>query len=235
MSTNPPIPVANGLLAALPPEEYKRLLPHLEPVSLKLKQVLYGPRELIGHVYFLSSGIVSLLTVLKDDASVEVAMVGNEGMVGLAVFQGVGTTPSKAIVQLAGDAVRMKAEIFIDLVTPGSPLHNLLQRYTYALMAQMAQSIACNRRHCVEERCCRWLLMVHDRVKSDEFPLIQEFMAQMLGVRRASVTEVFGILQKAGLIHHSRGMMTILDRQGLEAGSCECYRIVKDEFDCLPR
>lgn len=232
MAKNSAIPVTNRLLTALPAEEYKRLLPYLEIVSLKLKQVLYEPREPIRHIYFPNNGIVSLLSVLEDNASVEVATVGNEGLIGLPVFQGVGTTFSKAIVQLAGDAMRMEAEVFIDLVAPGSPLYSLLQRYTYALMAQMAQSVACNRRHCIEERCCRWLLICHDRAGSDKFPLIQEFMAQMLGVRRASVTVVFGMFQKAGLIHHSKGTMTILDRQGLEAASCECYKIVK-EFDCL--
>jgi CRP-like cAMP-binding protein len=170
---------------------------------------------------------------MEDGTVVELATVGNEGMVGLPVFLGGDTMPLKAFVQIPGDAMRMKADVFKDSVNQGSPLHGLLQRYTQALFNQVAQSTACNRVHSIEERCCRWLLMTRDRVESDGFPLTQEFLSQMLGVRRPSVSVVAAILQKAGLIRYSRGRITILDREGLEAAACECYAIIKQEFDRL--
>lgn len=226
-------PVGNKLLAALSCEEYIRLSPNLEFISLPFKQCIYQPNELIEYVYFLNSGVASVLTVMKDGGTVEVATIGNEGMVGISVLLGSDCQKSEIIAQIPGDALRMKVEVFKSQVPPGSPLHKLLLRYTQALINMLTQSVTCNRLHSVEERCCRWLLLTHDRVDSDEFPLTQEFLSQMLGVRRASVSVVAAILQKAGLITYHRGKITILDRQGLEAGSCECYQIIKDDFDRL--
>lgn len=223
----------NRLLAALPKEEYERLVANMEGVSLKLKQSVYEPNELIEYVYFVKNGVVSLLTVMEDGREVEVATVGNEGMVGLPVFLGSDKIPGKAFSQVPGDALRMKADVFKDKVTPGSPLHDLLQRYTQALFNLIAQGSACNSLHSVEERMCRWLLMTQDRVGQDEFPLTQEFLSKMLSVRRPTVSMTASILQKAGLICYSRGKITILDREGLEASSCECYGIITAEFDRL--
>jgi CRP-like cAMP-binding protein len=227
------MPIENRLLAALPSEVKARLLPNLERVSLPFKEVLYKSRELIEYVYFPNHGVVPLLTLLEDGTLAEVGLVGNEGMVGLSVLLGIEATPFKAIVQVRGEAMRMKADVFKDLVNPDSPLYSLLLRYTHALMFQISQSAACNSHHSVEERCCRWLLMTRDRVQSDQFPITHEFLSQMLGVRRASITVVAGMLQKAGLIRYSRGQMTIEDRQGLLAVTCQCYRLVKEEEDRL--
>ncbi len=227
------IRVENRLLLALPSEEYERLLTNLTHVSLAFKQVLYQPREPIKYVYFPNNGVVSLISIMSDSTVAEVGLVGNEGMVGISVFLGVDATPLKAIVQVPGDAMRMKADVFLASVKPYVALSGLLRRYTQALIVQISQSSACNSHHSVEQRCCRWLLMTSERVKSDEFPITQEFLSQMLGVRRASVTVVAGILQKAGLIRYSRGQMTILDYPGLEQASCECYTLVKQESDRL--
>lgn len=226
-------PVESQLLAAISQEEHDRLLPDLENVFLDFKQVLYEPREPISHVYFPNNAVVSLLNLMADGAAVEVGVVGYEGIVGLPVFLGIDTISGKAIVQIAGDAMRMKADVFRAEANRDGPLHRLLQRYTQALLMQVSQTAACNRFHAVEERCCRWLLMTHDRVRSDQFPITQEFLSQMLGVRRASVSLTAATLQRAGLIRYSRGKMNILDREGLEAISCECYGIVKEEFDRL--
>jgi CRP-like cAMP-binding protein len=215
--------IKNRLLSALPDSEYERLLPHLEQVSLTLKQIIYLPNEPIEYVYFPNSGIISLVNLTEDGGTVEAATVGKEGMVGLPLLLGADRMMGQAITQIVGDAVR----------TPASPLYSLLLRYTQALMNLMSQSVACNRLHSVEERCCRWLLLCQDRVESDEFALTQEFLAQMLGVRRASVSVVAAILQKAGLIRYRRGKIMILDRLGLEAASCECYQMVKQELDRL--
>ena len=225
--------IKNRLLSALPREEYERLLPHLETVSLRFNQIIYAPNEPIEHVYFPNSGIISLVNLTEDGGTVEAATVGNEGMVGIPVLLGADRIVGQAVSQIVGDALRMKADVFKREVTPSSSLYNLLLRYTLALLNLISQSVACNRRHSVEERCCRWLLLCHDRVQSDQFYITQEFLSQMLGVRRSSVSVVAAILQKAGLIRYHRGKMTLLDRKGLEAVSCECYRIVKDEFDRL--
>lgn len=233
MSQNPRNLNKNRLLAALPKEEYKRLLPNLESVSLEFKQVLYQPDELIRYVYFPTNSVISLLTIMEDGNIVEVGTVGNEGIAGLPVFLGAEKIPSQAISQIPGDAMRMRADVLKREVTPGSPLYTLLQRYTQGLLNQLAQSAACNRLHSIEQRFCRWLLMSQDRVESDRFILTQEFLSQMLGVRRASVNEVATTIQKAGIIRYSRGKMTICDRLGLEATACECYRVVKQEFDRL--
>jgi CRP-like cAMP-binding protein len=221
----------NALLSALPPEERRRL--PLEPVAQGLREVVYEPNGPITHVYFPLSGVFSLLVHMADGLAVEAGTVGNEGMVGLPVFLGAETSPHQAFAQVAGDSLRMRTEDFKGALRRDGPLHEVLQRYNQALMNQMAYSVACNRLHSVEERMCRWLLMTHDRVGADRFPLTQEFLAQMLGVRRPSVTVVAGVLQKAGLIAYARGWVLILDRAGLEASSCECYRVVRDEFDRL--
>lgn len=226
-------PLKNRLLAALPNDLISQLLPNLETVSLSFKQVLYQPQKTIEYVYFPNHGVVSLLIILEDGTLAEVGLVGNEGMVGLSVFLEVETTPFEAIVQVPGVAMRMRTDIFKEFVGHGEVFNNLLRRYSNARMLQFAQSAACIAHHSVEERCCRWLLMTRDRVNSDQFPITHEFLSQMLGVRRASVTVVAGMLQKAGLISYSRGQMTILDRHGLEDVSCECYRIVKNEEDLL--
>jgi CRP-like cAMP-binding protein len=233
MSKDLPNLIKNQLLSALPTEEYKCLLPNLEFVPLNFKQIIYTPDEPIKYVYFPNSGIISLVNITEDGRTVEAGMVGNEGMAGIPVFLGTDRMPSQAISQVVGDAVRMKADVFKREVTPGTSLYNLLLRYTQALLSQISQSVACNCLHPVEGRCSRWLLMCHDRVKSDQFILTQELISQMLGVRRASVSEVAATLQKAGLIRYSRGKITILDREGLESSACECYRVVKEEFERL--
>jgi CRP-like cAMP-binding protein len=217
----------NRLLRALPQKDYERLAAKLERVTLGFKQVVYEPNAPIGHVYFPLSGVISLLTVMDEGGPVEVATVGREGMVGLPVFLGDGEVPGRAFAQIAGDALRMEADDFRAEARHPGPLQRLLLRYTQALLTQVAQSAACNRLHSVEERCARWLLQTQDRVRADQFPLTQEFMAQMLGVRRATVNVAAGILQKAGFITYTRGRITILDRPGLESASCECYAIIK--------
>lgn len=228
-----PNPIENRLLASLPEEEYERLLPYLETVSLTHKQVVYAPNEPIEYVYFPKNCVISLVIFMEHGSAVEVGTVGNEGMAGIPVFLGADSIPSDAFCQIPGDALRMRADVFKNTVTPGSPLHYLLQRYTQTVLNQIAQTAACNSVHVIEKRCCRWLLMTHDRVGRDEFPLTQEYLSDMLGVRRASVSAVAASLQKAGLIRYSRGRIEIIDRKGLESAACECYRIVKAEFDRL--
>lgn len=222
----------NRLLAALPPSAYASLKPQLEIVSLDFKQTISEPKQQIAYVYFPLDSLISLFTVMGSTAA-EVGMVGNEGMVGLAVFLESNTTPFRAIVQIPGEAMRMKADVFKQAVNQISPLSSLLHRYAFTLIIQIAQSAACNSYHTVEQRCCRWLLTMHDSAKSDQFLITQDFLSQMLGVRRASVTEVAGKLQKAGLISYSRGQMQIIDRRGLEAVACVCYALVKSEFNRL--
>ncbi len=231
MSDPDQTPIENRLLAALPHEAYLSLLPNLECVPLLFEQVLYQSGETIKYVYFPNHGVISLLTILSDSTKGEVGLVGNEGMSGLPIFLGVDTTPLEAFVQIPGDAMRMEVGIFKESVKHGGPLHDLLQRYTYSLMFQTSQIAACNCYHEVAERCCRWLLMSHDRANSDSFPITHKFLSRMLGVRRASVTVVANKLQQAGLISYHRGQMTILDRLGLEKASCECYGLIKSEFD----
>jgi CRP-like cAMP-binding protein len=226
-------PLGNRLLSALPIEITSRMKPYLETVSLSFKEILYKPKKAIDYVYFPSHGVVSLLVILEDGSVSEVGLVGNEGVVGISVFLEVETTPFKAIVQVPGVALKMKADVFRDFVRYEQPFNNLLLRYSHARMLQFAQSAACIAHHSVEERCCRWLLMTRDRANSNQFPITHEFLSQMLGVRRASVTVVAGMLQKAGLISYSRGRMNILDPQGLEEVSCKCYRLVKNEENLL--
>ncbi len=221
----------NRLLAALPPEAYEQLPPVLEHVALSFKQTLQEPDIPMSHVYFPLSGVVSILVVLEDETSIEVATVGNEGMVGLPVFLGSDAMPTRSIVQIPGEALRMSSETFGQTLTHLEPLRDILQRYTQAMFMLVAQSVACNRVHNISQRCARWLLTTQDRVGTNEFPLTQEFLSEMLGVRRAGVSEVASELQQAGLIRYHRGIITIMDREGLEARSCECYRIINEEFE----
>jgi CRP-like cAMP-binding protein len=230
---SPQIPIENKLLTVLSNEAIANLLPHLEAVSLPFKEILYQPGKSVEYVYFPNRGVVSLLIILEDGTLAEVGLVGNEGMIGLSLLLEAKKTSFQAIVQVPGDALRMRADLFQELVKPGNPLHSLLLRYSNVRMLQFAQSAACIAHHSIEERCCRWLLMTRDRVNSDQFPITHDFLAHMMGVRRASVTVVAGMLQKAGLISYSRGRMTILDREGLEVVCCECYRVVKKEEDLL--
>jgi CRP-like cAMP-binding protein len=223
-------PGRNRLLAALPRREQDRLLPHLEPVALSFEETLYEPDELIRHVYFPTSGMISLLLALADDSVAEVGRVGNEGVVGLPVFLGVRTSHTRAFVQVPGEALRIKAQVFHQQARQGGPLSSLLLRYTQALLRHSEQLTACNSRHPIEQRLCRWLLITHDRVQADQFEVTQEFLSQMLGVHRQSVTVAASSLQKAGLIRYSRGRLAILDRRGLEAASCGCYQAVTREW-----
>ena len=230
----PPAAPANRLLAALPPGDYRRLLPCLEPVSLLFRAVLQEPKRPIPYVYFPSSGVVSV--VIPPDGrgdGVEVGLVGREGLTGLPVFLGADSTPARWVVQAPGQALRMAAEEFRAHAVR-RPLRDLLLLYTNAFLAQVSQSVACNALHPVEERLCRWLLTVHARVDSDQFPLTHEFLATMLGVRRASVTNAARGLQEAGLIRYGRGRLEVLDRPGLEAAACGCHRAAQAELDRLP-
>jgi CRP-like cAMP-binding protein len=224
------LPVKNRLLAALPQSELEQLLPYLQLVSLEFKQIIYAIAEPIEQVYFVESGVISLLATYEEGGLVEIATVGNEGLVGLSIFLEVDQVPAEAIVQVPGTALRMQAEVFRREVVPGSTLYRLLQRYTQGMFNQIAQTAVCNRVHSIEERFCRWILMTHDRVDSDEFPLTHEFLSNMLGVRRASVSVAAAAIQKAGLIQYRQGRMKILDRVGLEDNACECYQIIKREY-----
>jgi CRP-like cAMP-binding protein len=230
----PPDPRQNHLLAALPRDEYARLFPHLERVPMPLGDVLYEPGIQMRHVYFPTTSIVWRLCVMEDGASAEIAVVGNEGIVGVSLFMGGETTPSRAVVQSAGHAYRLKGPLLKDEFYRADPMQRLLLRYTQALLTQMAQTAVCNRHHSLDQQLCRWLLLSLDRLPSNELIMTQELIANMLGVRREGVTEAAGHLQKAGLIEYHRGHITVLDRPGLEARSCECYAaVVKKEFDRL--
>lgn len=209
------------------------LFSYLEIVSLDSQQELFAVGKPIQHVYFPTTAVVALFTSMKNGAMTEVAMVGHEGMLGLSLFMGFATAPTKAQTCIAGRAIRMKVRDFKNVVKESRPLQELLLRYMYPLLALVAQTAACNRLHTVRERLCCWLLMTHDRVWGDRFPLTQEIMAQLLGVGRPTVTAAAGMLQKAGLISYSRGKVTILDRKGLEAACCECYAAVREQFNRL--
>ncbi len=225
-------PGENRLLTALPRDEHDRLLPHLEKVSLALRDILYEAHGPITHVFFPLRGVVSLV-IMDSGFTLEVGIIGNEGLVGTPAFLGADSSPTRAIVQIPGEALRMEAKVFQTEMKRGGPLHGLVQRYTQSMINQISQSIVCNHRHSVEKRMCRWLLMSHNRVGADEFPLTHEFLAQMLGVRRPTVTAVAGTLHKAGLIRYHRGRITVLDRKGLEAASCKCYEVVAKALDRL--
>jgi len=229
-------PQTNQLLAALPEAEWQRWLPLLEPVHLPLGQVLYESGGVMSHVYFPTNAIVSLLYVLENGASAEIAVVGHEGMVGISLFMGGGSTPSRAVVQSAGQGFRLRATVIKDEFARSSPVLHLLLRYTQALITQMTQTAVCNRHHSLDQQLCRRLLLSLDRLPGDELVMTQELIANMLGVRREGVTEAALSLQKAGLIRYARGHITVLNRQGLEQRSCECYAVVKTEYDrLLPR
>ena len=226
-------PSGNRLLAMLPREDYERILPHLERVSFSLGEVVYESGGQMAHVYFPTTAIVSLLYVMENGSSAEMGVAGNDGLVGIALFMGGDTTPNRAVVQSAGEAVRMKAKVMQDEFKRGGEFQRLLLRYTQALITQMSQTAVCNRLHTVEQQLCRWLLLSRDRLDTDELVMTQELIANMLGVRREGVTHAAGRLQEDGLISYVRGRITMLDRSGLEAAVCECYRVVKDEYDRL--
>jgi CRP-like cAMP-binding protein len=226
-------PKANRLLAALPDDGLRTLLPFLEAVPLPLGMVVYESGATQGYVYFPTSSIVSLLYVLADGASAEIAVTGNEGLVGIALFMGGETTPSRAVVQSAGHGYRLRAAVLKKAFEAGGDLQHLLLRYTQALITQMTQTAVCNRHHSVDQQLCRWLLLSLDRLPGKELVMTQELIANMLGVRREGVTEAAGKLQAEGLIHYSRGRITVPDRRQLEARVCECYAVVKKEYDRL--
>ena len=229
-------PTQNRLLAALPAGDYERLLPQLEPVPLPLGWVVYEPGRKQSFVYFPTTSIISLLYVMENGASAEIAITGNDGLVGISLFMGGETTPSRAVVQSARYAYRLQAAALKQEFDVGGALQHLLLRYTQALITQMAQTAVCNRHHAVEQQLCRWLLLSLDRLSSNRLAMTQELIANMLGVRREGVTEAAGRLQAAGLIRYNRGQITILDRSGLEALVCECYAVVRKETDrLLPR
>jgi CRP-like cAMP-binding protein len=223
----------NHLLAALPIKDFERILPKLKLVPMVLGDVLYESGSRLRNVYFPTTTIVSLLYMLADGASAEIAVVGNEGMIGVSLFMGGETTTNRAVVQSAGHAYRLPSQVLKDEFTRAGAMQHLLLRYTQALITQMAQTAVCNRHHTVDQQLCRWLLLSLDRLSSNDLVMTQELIANMLGVRREGVTEAAGRLQHVGLIHYSRGRITVLDRPGLEARSCECYAVVKTETDRL--
>jgi len=223
----------NHLLSVLPEAEWIRIAPHLVLVDMPLAQVVYESGDRLNHVYFPTTSIISLLYVMEDGASGEIAIVGNEGIVGIAIFMGGETTPSRAVVQSAGKAYRLDARLLKEEFHRGGPMQRLLLRYTQALLTQMAQTAVCNRHHSIDQQLCRWLLLSVDRLPSNELKMTQELIANMLGVRRPGVTEAAMKLQEAGLIRYSYGHIEVLDRPGLEKRVCECYAVVKREFDRL--
>jgi len=225
-----PPPRQNRLLAFLPKDVQQRLMPEFETIFLRVRDLLHEANERIEHVYFPLNGVLSLVATMQTGMAIEVATIGNEGMLGLPLFLGVDRTPMQAFSQVAGETLRMPAATFAKHLKREPKLASVLHRYTQALMVQIGQGTACNRAHLIEQRCGRWLLMTHDRVCTDEFVLTQQFLALMLGVRRATVSEVAVSLQKAGLIQYRRGKIRILDRRGLERRACDCYRIIRDEY-----
>src|SRR5579885_820997 len=227
------VPAGNQLLAQLPPEEMGRLLPHLKQVSFALGEVVYESGGRQSYIYFPTTAIISLLYLMEDGSSAEMGVAGNDGLVGIALFMGGDTVPNRAVVQSAGGAVRMRAKVLREEFARGGTFQRLLLRYTQALMTQMSQTAVCNRLHTIEQQLCRWLLLSHDRLDSDELVMTQELIANMLGVRREGVTTPPGRLQERGLISYVRGRIRILDRRGIERAVCECYKVVKDEYDRL--
>jgi len=223
----------NDLLAALPAEDSERLHHHLELVPLPLGEVIYESGAKLGHIYFPTTAIISLLYVTEDGASAEISIVGNEGVIGVAVFMGGDTMPNMAVVQSGGFAYRLKTQLLQQEFNRSLPMRHLLLRYTQALLTQMAQTAVCNRHHSIEQQLCRWLLLSFDRLPSNELIMTQELISNMLGVRREGITDAARKLQSAGLIEYHRGHITLLDRQGLEDNVCECYSVVKREYDRL--
>lgn len=223
----------NHILAALPAGDYRRVASRLEPFSLKKGQPLYEPDRPISHVYFPRSGVASIVTRLSEGGTIEVATVGNEGLVGLSAYLGNGSSTLEVMVQIPGDAARMASGAFLQEVRESPSLENVVRRYAQARITQIGQSAACNRVHSIVERCARWLLMSHDRVPGDKFPLTQEFLAEMLGVRRATVTLAAGALKRRGLIEYRRGQIRVLNRRGLQKAACECYALIRREHERL--
>jgi CRP-like cAMP-binding protein len=225
----------NHLLAALPEETFERILPHLELIQMPLGEVICESGGQLQHVYFPTTSILSLHYIMENGASAEIAGVGNEGVLGISLFMGGNTTPSRATVQTAGHGYRLKGRLMMEEFNRAGPMMRLMLRYTQALMTQVSQTAVCNRYHSVEQQLCRWLLLTLDRLPSNEFTMTQELIASMIGVRRESITETAMILQREGLIKCRRGHITVLDRPGLESGACECYNVVKKEFHRLLR
>ncbi len=230
MAENTLKPQVNRLLAALPVSDYQRLVPHLKLVSLSTRQVIYESGEPIAHVYFPQHGVVSLVATMEDGSMMEVGIVSNEGMIGIPVILGGNTTTTKAFVQVSGAAMQMDADVLKTELNQGGAIQKLLLRYVQAAYTELAQGSACNRFHTVEQRLARWLLTVSDRLQSEDFPLTQEFIAQMLGVRRSGVTVAANTLSRTGMIRYQRGRISILNREDLEVTSCECYRVIQNEF-----
>ena len=228
-----PDPRLNHLLAALPMPEWQRWQPQLELVDMPLGQVLYESGVTLSHVYFPINSIVSLLYVMENGASAEIAVVGYEGIVGVSLFMGGGSTPSRAVVHSAGQGYRLKAGVLNAAFDAGGPVQHLLLRYTQALITQMSQTAVCNRHHTLDQQLCRWLLLSLDRLQGNELVMTQELIANMLGVRREGVTEAAHQLQQVGLIRYARGHISVLDRHALEKRTCECYAVVKKEYDRL--
>lgn len=226
-------PNQNHLIAALPTTEFERIAPHLELISMPRGQVLYESGSPFQYIYFLTSAIVSLQYVTESGASSEIAGIGNEGVIGISLFMGSNTTPSRAIVQTAGHGYKLKARVLMKEFDRAGIMQHLLLRYTQALITQISQTAVCNRHHSVEQQVCRWLLLTLDRLPSNELTMTHELIASMLGVRRESITEAAGHLQKAGCIRYCRGHISVLDRSGLESRACECYAVVKKEHDHL--
>ncbi len=231
--TAPNSPLQNHILAALPTEVLDRLTPHLIFTKMQLGDVLYESGGLLQHVYFPTTSILSLHYVMENGATSEIAGVGNEGMLGISILMGGNTTPSRAIVQTAGQGYLLKTKLLMEEFNRGGPMMRLMLRYTQALIIQISQTAVCNRHHTVEQQLCRWLLSTLDRLPSNELTMTQELVASMLGVRREGITEAAGDLQRSGLISYRRGHITVIDRAGLERHSCECYNVVKNEFGRL--
>lgn len=226
--------IANRILSSLPLAEYARILPDLKPVPLTFRASLHEPGEPMPYVYFPSQGVISMITVLASGDGVEIATVGNEGMTDLSVFLGLEESDARLLVQVPGAAMRMASTRFRRHVERNPVLRANLGYYAVSLFTLVAQSAACNRKHAMVDRCARWLLMTHDRVDDDSFPMTHVFLSEMLGVRRSSVSVAAEALQKKGLVAYRRGKVTVLDREGLEAASCECYRLIRERFDRLP-
>jgi CRP-like cAMP-binding protein len=228
------VSIQNRILATLPKNKYEPLLSSLQPVSLSLNQVLYEAGEAIRHVYFPNGAMVSLVAIREDGGrSLEVGVVGDEGMLGAAAFLGNPVALNKAVVQLAGGAMRARVDVLKDAAEAGGPLHKMLHGYLHVALVQITRSAICNRFHNLGERLARWLLITHDHAKADTFPMTHEFISNLLGVRRVDVTKSASTLQREGLINYKRGAITVIDREGLEEASCNCYRIVRDEIDRL--
>jgi CRP-like cAMP-binding protein len=223
----------NHLLAALPDEEFARLKSDLEPISLPLGKVIYESGEQLDYVYFPTTAIISLLYIMENGSTAEIGMAGNDGLVGVALFMGGSTTPSRAVVQSAGNAFRLRSKTLQTAFNFGGVFQKILLRYTQSLMTQISQTAVCNRLHSVEQQLCRWLLINHDLLQTNKLIMTHDLIANMLGVRREGVSIAAGHLQKQGLIKYVRGTITMLDRKGLEAAACECYQVVKDEYDRL--